>query len=185
MAQKKTTSAARPAPEPAELALTPGKEAGKEAGEEAVEAAAQADVETAEGHEKVVAAIREQVIKAPGGLFEGYDEIAALGKDTIEAYVNCGSIVARGVESLGKEVMDYAQCSLEANLAAAKNLMAVKTLREAIDLQADYTRESFDTMVAEAAKLTEMSVELANQLVGPIQARVNATTRSLFKPLAV
>ena len=174
MAQRKTTKAARPAAEPAKPAAT-------EAEEPVVEAAAKPVVNATE---QAVAVTTQRVEAASGALFQGYDDFANVGKGNIDAYIEFSTIVAQGMESLSKQVMDYAQASLEANLVVAKSMMTAKTLREAIDLQTDHTRDSFDSMIDEAAKLTEMSVAVANQAMEPIQARVNATTESWFKPLA-
>lgn len=152
--------------------------------ETTVESMVEAGAEAAKEYEKAVTAAQEQVEKTSGALAKGYEDLAASGTETMDAYIKCSAVMARGVESLSKEVTNFAQASFEANLTATQRLMAAKTLREAMDLQADYTRDSFDSMVSEAAKLTEMSVDLASELMRPIQAQIDATTNCLFKPLA-
>jgi hypothetical protein len=57
-------------------------------------------------------------------------------------------------------------------------------VRELIDLQTDFSRSGFDSIVAESAKLTELSMSLANETIEPIQARLNANVEKLMKPLA-
>ena len=66
---------------------------------------------------------------------KGYGDLAAVGQDNLEACVEYGTIVAKGVETLGTEVMSFTQASIEADLAAARDIMAAKTLQEALDLQ--------------------------------------------------
>jgi phasin family protein len=80
--------------------------------------------------------------------------------------------------------MAFARSSLEGNVAATKAILGAKNLREVVDLQSAYTRKSFDQALAESAKLTEMSVKVANEAMQPIQARVTVTVGKLIKPLA-
>jgi hypothetical protein len=57
-------------------------------------------------------------------------------------------------------------------------------VREVIDLQTEFSRSRFDELVAESAKLTELSMTLANDALEPIQLRLNATVEKLMKPVA-
>ncbi len=80
--------------------------------------------------------------------------------------------------------MGFAQSSMDAQVAISKQLLGVKTFREAVDMQTSFTKTSFDTALAESAKLTELSVKVANEAMTPIQDRVNVMTDKLMKPVA-
>jgi len=136
------------------------------------------------GYEQMIAITQEQVEKASETIFKRYDDAASLGQDNVDAYVKCGTVFAQGVESLGKELMSFAQISIEANVANAKALFGATTLREVIDLQTDFQRTRFDSLIAESAKLTELSMALANETFEPIQVRFNANVEKFFTPLA-
>ena len=86
--------------------------------------------------------------------------------------------------SFSKEVFALVQSSFETSMNAAKAFMGVKTLREAIDLQADLSRSQFDRLMADSTKLAEMSVKVANEAFQPIQARVNVAIEKMLKPVA-
>ncbi|MGE5767051.1 MAG: phasin family protein, partial [Bacteroidota bacterium] len=156
-------------------------------------AAAQETIETvmkagsqaaAKGYEQAFALAQEQVEKAQQTLFKRYDEAASFGKDNVDACVQSGTLFAKGVESLSKELMTLAQSTAEANVATAQALFGARTLREVIDLQTEFSRTRFDSLVAESAKLTEFGIALAHETVEPIQARLNATVEKLIKPIA-
>ena len=134
--------------------------------------------------EQVVASTTEKVEQASKAAFEGYEQIAALGKENIEAAVTCGTIVAKGYEAIGKEVMAFSKTAFEANMNAAKAIFGAKNVREAFELQGEFTRSSLDQALAESAKISEMSMTVAKQALEPIQARVNATVEKAMKPLA-
>lgn len=212
MATKKTTTKTTAAKKPVELQAEAQVEAAAEAVKETVQAtvesvetvqkAVQANTEAAaeafnkaatEGYEQAVAATRKQVEQASKALFNGSygdygkfgGDFAAAGKDNVEAVVQSGSIVVKGMEALGQELMAFTKAQVEGNVAATKALFGVKSFDEAVKLQGDFARKSFDTAVAEGTKLTEMSVKVANDAVAPIQARVDATVKQIMKQSAV
>ena len=129
-------------------------------------------------YEQAVQLTKDQVEKASQNFFKGYGELAALGKENLEAFVQSSQIVAKGAETFGKEWMGFAQSAVEQNVAAAK------TLKELVDLQNDWAKKVFDTAVAESAKLSEMGVKTANDAFEPIKTRVNVTVEKLFKQSA-
>jgi phasin family protein len=177
MAVKKSAEAVNEALKPVEAAVFAGKEQ--------METFAKAGAEAAKkGYEQAVAMTKEQVEKASEAVFKGYDQLSNLNKDNLEAVVASGNIVAKGVEGFSKEVFALVQSSFETSMNAAKAFMGVKTLREAIDLQADLSRSQFDRLMADSTKLAEMSVKVANEAFQPIQARVNVAIEKMMKPVA-
>lgn len=136
------------------------------------------------GYEQAIALAQEQVEKASETLFKRYDEFAGLGKDNVDAYVRSTTALTKGIESLNKQLMSIAQSAVEANVATTKALFGATTLRELVDLQTEFSRSRFDSAVAESAKLTEMTMALANDAIEPIQISMNATVEKFMKPVA-
>lgn len=187
-AAKKTAATKKPAAEapalPLQETIEP-VEAAVSASKETMEAAVKAGTQAAtKSYEQAVALVQEQVEKASSDIFQGYDEVATLGQANIDAYVQSSTLFAKGVEAMGKEMMGFAQASVDTSVANAQALFGARTLRELIDLQTDFSRSGFDSLVAESARLTELSVTLANETIEPIQARLNANVEKLMKPLA-
>ena len=92
--------------------------------------------------------------------------------------------MAKGFETLGKTWMSFTQETMESGAQVAKALLGAKTLREAVDLQTDFAKTSFDKFVGESTKLSEMSVKVANEAFEPINARLNVAVEKLMKPVA-
>ncbi|WP_193368385.1 phasin family protein [Pelagibius marinus] len=183
-AKAKTTKAAAAPALPFQETFEP-VEAAVSASKETMEAVVKAGTQAAsKSYEQAVALVQEQVEKASSSVFEGYDEVASLGKDNIDAYVQSSTVFAKGFEAMSKELMSFAQLSVDTGMANAKALFEVRTVRELIDLQTDFSRSGFDSLVTESAKLTELSMNLANETIEPIQARLNANVEKLMKPLA-
>jgi phasin family protein len=183
-----TTAAFAPAtttPAAATPATMAPVEAAAAASQETFDTVLKAGTQAAtKGYEQAIAIAQEQVEKASETLFKRYDEAASFGKDNVDACVTCSTVFAKGVESMSKELMSLAQSTVEANVATTKALFGAKSVRELIDLQTEFSRSRFDSLMAESAKLTELSMALANETIEPIQARMNATVEKLMKPIA-
>ncbi len=135
-------------------------------------------------YEQAIEMTKSQVEKASQTFFKGYGELAVIGKDNLEAFVQSSTAVVKGTETFGKEWMGFAQSAVEQNVAAIQSLFAAKTLKEVVDLQNDWAKKAFDSAVAESARLSEMGVKTANDAFEPIKARVNVSVEKLFKPAA-
>jgi hypothetical protein len=53
-----------------------------------------------------------------------------------------------------------------------------------VDVQSDYARTSFDSLVNEGSKLSELGVKVANEALEPIQSRINVAVEKILKPAA-
>ena len=134
--------------------------------------------------ETAFAMTKEQFEKAGGSMFKGFDDVAAFGKDNIDAVVTAGNIATKGWQDLGAAWFAFAKGTMEKNVATAQAMMTVKSPRELVDLQSDFAKSTFDSMVAEGTKFSEMGVKVTNDAMAPISARVNATVEKFSKPLA-
>jgi phasin family protein len=127
---------------------------------------------------------REHIEKAQQTAYKSYEEISKLQKDNWDAMVASSQIWAKGAEVIGKAWMGFAQESMENAASAAKALVGVKSLREAVDLQTDLAKGNFDKFVAESTKISETVVKVANDAMEPIAARMNVSVEKMFKPVA-
>lgn len=135
-------------------------------------------------YEKAVATTQEQLEKAATVAFESYDELTTLGKSNVDAMVKATTVLAKGFETLGKEVASYGQASIEKSVANAQALFGVKTLRELVELQSEFAKQAFDAWVEQGTKLGEFSVKVANEAFEPIQEQVGVAVEKILKPVA-
>jgi phasin family protein len=168
---------------------TPAAEAVKQIEEaaavqqETIETVVKAGADVAsKGVEKAVALSKDHVeaaVKAGDQAFKGYEDILQFNKDNFEALVKSSTIVARGVQDLSKSWMSLAQGSIEETVAAGKALAAVRSLKEAIDLSSSLAKSNFEKLVAESARLGQISTRTAEEAFAPIGNRVEAAMQRL------
>ena len=137
-----------------------------------------------QNYEKIFGATRERVEKASQTAFKSVEELQKLSKENLEAYVQASTIFAKGLEQVSKAWMAFTQETLEQSASAAKALLGAKSVREAVDLQTEWAKASFDKFVAESTKLSEQTVKTANEALEPINARFTVAVEKLWKPVA-
>lgn len=101
------------------------------------------------------------------------EKCTCFGKGNVEAITQCSTIVAKGFEEVAKNMAEWMHNVMEQNVATGRQMLAVKTLRELVDLQTGYMRSWMDNSMAETTKLSEISARVTNQAIAPISARVN------------
>ncbi len=181
MSTKKTTGAAKAAAQNSETRTKAAMIAGQETVESVVKASSEAATKQVE---QAVAMTQEQAEKTSNAMFKGYDEISQINKQNFDAMVQSSSIFAKGCESITKEFFSYSQNALEMSFKGTKAMLGATSIKDVVDLQSEIARKSFDTAMAESAKLTEMSVEVTNKAFKPLQDQVNVAVGKITKPLA-
>jgi len=192
--EKVAAAPAKPAEKPAETAAAaPAKSANEvketivvalepvAAAEKATEEAVRTAVSTGE---QFVASAQEQIEKAGVAFTEGYDEFAVIQKDGLDAWIRAGTILAKGAEDLSKAYFTLAQEAAASSSETARAIFAAKSLQEVVDLQNDFARNAFDKSIAESQKISELSIQIANEAFGPLQAQFNVAVEKALKPLA-
>lgn len=125
---------------------------------------------------------KAQVEKASAQTMKAYEDAAKFNKENLDAYVAASTVYAKGVESVAKTWAAFAQETFEASANVAKAVLGAKTLKEAVEIQADFAKTTFDKFVAEGTKVSEASIKVANEALEPINARVNVAVEKLLKP---
>jgi len=136
------------------------------------------------GYDQLINSTREQFEKAGASALKAYEDLIKFQRENYEAYVASTTILAKGVETVGKVWSELAHESWENFAQATKALLGAKTLREAVDVQSDFAKASFDKLIAESTKLSEMTVKVATEAFQPIGARLNVAVERLLKPIA-
>ncbi len=96
------------------------------------------------------------------------EDLADFGREAFAAFVQSQTAVARGLEALSAELAGLALSGIDAAARTATDMLAVKTLSDAIEVNAGFTRSSFDALVGGSAKLSELGAKLAADASQPI-----------------
>jgi phasin family protein len=126
----------------------------------------------------------EQMTKQAEGFFKAAEEAAEFSRGNLEAMTKSAQLMTVGMQDLGKQFFAVTQALTDHALESAKALAAVKSLKEAADIQAAFAKASMERSMSEATKLQEATFRLAEQASAPITARVTLAVEKMAKPLA-
>jgi hypothetical protein len=96
------------------------------------------------------------------------NEIAHFNRDALAALSQSQAALARGLEALSAEMAGMALSGIDTATRTATKMLSVKTLSDAIAVNAGYTCSSLDALVGGSAKLSELGVKLATETCQPI-----------------
>lgn len=175
----KTEEPAKAAQEPAVTGSGSGYEQSANGSEQTVNVLRDGMAQATAGFEKTQARVKEGVDKA----MKTTEEFVSFGQGNLEAIMRSGQIWAAGVQDLSRQVTAAAQASFAESLATFKALMAVKSLKDAIELQSNLARSTLEKALAESGRLTDASFKLTEQTLAPLTARVSLAMEKFAKPV--
>jgi phasin family protein len=126
----------------------------------------------------------EQMTKSAEGFFKAAEEAAEFSRGNLEAMTKSAQLFAVGFQDIGKQVFAVTQALTDHALESAKALAAVKSLKEAADIQASFAKAAMERSMSETSKLQEASFRLAETAAAPLTARVTLAVEKFGKPLA-
>ncbi len=108
-------------------------------------------------------------------------EMGEFSKHNVEAIVESGKILATGVQDMAKTYVEEGKAAVATLTSDAKEIAAVKSPTEFVQLQSQIASRNFDAAVANVSKTTEAWVKLANEAFAPISSRVSVAMDKVRK----
>ncbi len=121
------------------------------------------------GMEQAQATMRDGMQKA----MKTAEDMFAFTQGNVEAVTRSSQILATGMQDMGQSVAATARASLEETMNTFKAMTAVKSVKEAMDLQAGLFRSMIERAVSQTSQMTDSSMKLSEQAMAPITARLS------------
>jgi len=106
-------------------------------------------------------------------------EMSGVAKGNVEAMVESGKIFSSGMQDIAKTYVEDAKSAYEQMTADLKEMAAVKSPTELLQIQGKIMRRNFDVLVASTSKNAEKMMKLSNDALTPISARANVATEKM------
>jgi hypothetical protein len=97
---------------------------------------------------------------------EAYQE---LSKQTFDATVRSFSEVNKGFQALAAEVTDYSKKAFDDGIHTWEQLVGVKSVDQAVEIQSQYAKRAYDRYVGEVSKLSDMCIDMARKAYKPVE----------------
>lgn len=108
-------------------------------------------------------------------------EMSDSAKGTLEAMVESGKIFSTGMQELARNYVEEAKTAYEQITADLKEMAAVKSPTELLQLQGKIVRRNFDAVVSTTSKSAEKMMKLSNDAFAPISARLSVAADKMSK----
>jgi len=130
---------------------------------------------------EVPAAFRELAEKSVEQAKAGYAKLKAAAEEATDLLEETYETARAGALELNTKSLEAVKTNTDAAFGFAKELFAVKTLAEAVELQTSFARKQFEAVTAQIKELQETAKKVATDSSAPVKA---ATEKALkeFKP---
>ena len=129
---------------------------------------------------EVPAAFREMAEKSVTQAKDNWERMKAATEEATDLIEDSYATASRGAADYNLKLIEAARANTNATFDFAGQLMAVKSLSEAVELSTAHLRKQFDTFSAQNKELTALAQKVATDTVEPIKESVN----SAFKKVA-
>jgi len=98
-----------------------------------------------------------------------YQEFQKAGQEKFDTAVKNFGEVNKGFQEIATEVTDYSKKAFKEGTAAFEQLMGVKSVEQAIEIQTSFAKKAYDDYVSQASKLGEMYANLTKDAYKPVE----------------
>ncbi|MBV8450318.1 MAG: phasin family protein [Hyphomicrobiales bacterium] len=110
-------------------------------------------------------------------MFAQYDDFQKFGKQGMDVALKNFGTMSKGFQAIAVEVADFSKKQFEASTAAFEKLVGVKTLDKAVEVQADYAKQSFEGLVAHSTKVGQLVSNFAKEVAKPVETTIAKSSR--------
>ena len=119
---------------------------------------------------EVPAAFREMAEKSIEQAKAGYSKMKAAAEEATDLLEDTYETARAGAIEYNTKSLEAVKTNTEAAFSFAKELLAVKTVAEAVELQTAFARKQFETLTAQIKDLQATAKKVATETSAPIKA---------------
>lgn len=128
---------------------------------------------------EVPAAVREMAEKGVAQAKETYEKMKSAAEEATDVLEDTYETTRKGVVAFNLKAIDTVKANTDATFEFARDIVSVKSLSEAIELQTAFTRKAFETLTAQAKEFQELAGKLATESAAPMKDAFAKATKDL------
>jgi phasin len=121
---------------------------------------------------------REMAEKSVEQAKDSYARLRTAAEDATDVVEDTYLQATRGATEFNLKAIDAIRANVNANLDYARELVAARSVAQAVELSATHLRAQFDAMSAQAREFSALAQKVASDAAEPFKSSVNKT----FKP---
>ena len=128
---------------------------------------------------EVPAAFREMAEKSVTQAKDNWEKIKAVTEEATDLIEDSYATASRGAADYNLKLIEAARVNTNATFDYAGQLLAVKSLSEAVELSTAHLRKQFDILSAQTKELTALAQRVATDTVEPIKESVSTAFKKV------
>jgi phasin family protein len=100
------------------------------------------------------------------------EDIQQYGKEHLETVVASATTLQTGFQAIASAYGDYTKKSFEDTKSFVEKLSGVKSIDKALEVQTEYAKSAYETLVAESQKIAGLYTDLAKQTFKPYEGLI-------------
>jgi phasin len=127
---------------------------------------------------EVPAAFREMAEKSVEQAKAGYAKMKVAAEEATDLLEDTYETARAGALEYNTKSLEAAKVNTDATFSFAKELFAVKSIAEAVELQTTFARKQFETLTAQIKDLQETAKKVATETSAPVKAATEKAMKS-------
>jgi hypothetical protein len=105
-----------------------------------------------------------------------FDQIQKLGQGSLDATVKALGAFSTNTQVIASESAEFARKAFEHNSSTLEKLFGAQTLDKAVQIQADYVKGAYDSLVSQSTKMGALYSTLAAESLKPFEGLITGKT---------
>jgi phasin len=128
---------------------------------------------------EVPTAFREVTEKGIEQARDAYAKVKTAAEDATDLMEDTFETSRQGVVEFNHKAVDATKANTDATFSFFKDMMAAKTLAEAIELQSTFARQQFDNLSTQAKDMQEFATKLSTDVTAPVKEAFEKTFKDI------
>jgi phasin len=128
---------------------------------------------------EVPVVFREFAEKSVAQAKAGYEKLKAAAEETTDVMEDTFETARAGMVEYNLKAIEAVKANTDAAFSFAKDLVSVKTVAEAVELQTAFARRQFEAFTAQSKDLQAVAQKVATETAEPVKAVVAKTMKDL------
>lgn len=108
-------------------------------------------------------------------MMKAFEDMSKSNKEMMDSALKSYAAMTKGMQTIATEATDYSKQSYEAGAAAFEKLAASKSMEKAMEVQTEYAKGAYESMVSQATKMGELYTDLAKEVYKPFETMIPAS----------
>jgi phasin len=128
---------------------------------------------------EIPVAYRELAEKGVAQAKQNYERVKAAAEETNELMEATYTTAVRGMSEYNLKLVDAMRANANAHFDFVRDLFAVKSPSDVVELSSAHARKQFDAMSAQSKELTSLAQKVSTDTAEPIKAGFNRALRAV------